>query len=180
MQKLYFLVPDAQSARNIITELRADGVRAQHISILAHKDTEFETSLEVSELDDKTLSDFGETGKSDLLPALEKGAAMGGSIGLLGGLAALAFPPAGFIVGGGAVLVSTAVGAGLGAWISSMIGIAAPHQDIEHYIQAIENGSILLLVDVDEEQYESAKVLIARHHPEAEIKEASVLLPEPD
>lgn len=179
MRKLYFLAPDALSARNIIIELRDQGVYSQHISILANQDTQFDSKLEVTELNSENLSNFDELGKSDLLPALEKGAAMGGSLGLIGGLAALAFPPAGLVIGGGAVLASTTLGAGLGAWISSMIGISAPHHDIEEYVSAIESGSVLLLVDVDEEKLESIKGIIASHHPEADIKQAGKLMPGP-
>lgn len=180
MKKLYFLSPDITSARNIIAELRAQGIPSQHISILAHQDTQFDTRLDITELTEENLSDFGELGKSDMLPALEKGAAMGGTIGLIGGLAAMLFPPAGLIVGGGAVLTFTAVGAGIGAWTSAMIGVSAPHHEIEEYVGAIEQGNILLLVDVENEQLEQAQQSIAAHHPEAIIKQANPLTPSPD
>lgn len=180
MKKLYFLTPDVTSASNIIGELRAQGVPSQHISILAHENTQFDTKLKVTELSEENLSDFGELGKNDMLPALEKGAAMGGSIGLIGGLASMLFPPAGLIVGGGAVLAFTAVGAGIGAWTSAMIGVSAPHHEIEEYVKAIEQGNILLLVDVEDEQLEQARESIAAHHPEAVVKQATSLTPNPD
>lgn len=56
--------------------------------------------LDVAEMNEQNMSDFGSLGMSGFVPALEKGAALGGVLGLLGGLAALAFPPTGFILGG--------------------------------------------------------------------------------
>ena len=42
--------------------------------------------------------------ESDFVPALKRGAAAGGGVGLLAGLAAVTFPPAGIALGGGALL----------------------------------------------------------------------------
>jgi hypothetical protein len=63
---------------------------------------------------------------SDLVPALQRGTAAGGAAGLLAGVAAVTFPPAGLTLGGGALLGLTAFGAGFGAWMSSMVGIGLP------------------------------------------------------
>jgi len=175
MTKLYFLSPDKQSATSTISELKAQGVTPKDISILAHEKTGFDTSLDLAELSKHNVSDFGKLGMSDLIPALEKGAAVGGGLGLIGGLAAMTFPITGLIIGGGAVLASTAVGAGLGAWTSSLIGISAPHHEIEEYIAAVENGDILLLVDVADGNAEEIKTIISKYHPEIEIKESSIL-----
>jgi len=162
-----------------MTDLREQGVSSRDISILAHESVGLDTSLELSELNDTNIADFGSLGMSDLVPALQKGAALGGGLGLVGGLAAMAFPPAGLIIGGGAVLAGTAVGAGLGAWTSSLIGISAPHHDIQEYVEAVENGSILLLVDVDDERVDDFKAIISKHHPEVEIKESGIFSASP-
>ena len=177
MKKLYFLSPNKQSATSTITELRDQGVSSKNISILAHESVGLDTSLDSAELGEHNISDFGDIGMSDFLPSLQKGAALGGGLGLIGGLAGMVFPPAGFIIGGGAVLGGTALGAGLGAWISSMIGVSAPHQDIEEYVTAIEGGSILLLVDIEGDDIEGVKSAISKYHPEVEIKESGVLPP---
>lgn len=177
MTKLYFLSPDKQSATKTISDLRDQGVASRNISVLAHESVGLDTSLEVTELDETGQSGFGRDGLGDLVPALQKGAALGGGLGLVGGLAAMAFPPAGLIIGGGAVLATTAFGAGFGAWTSSLIGISAPHHDIEEYVTAVENGSILLLVDVDADNVEAVKTTISRHHPEVDIKENGAFAP---
>jgi len=176
VKKLYFLSPNKQSATSTIADLRAQGVLPQSISILAHESVGLDTSLDSAELGEHNISDFGDLGMSDLVPSLQKGAALGGGLGLIGGLAGLVFPPAGFIIGGGAVLGGTALGAGLGAWISSMIGVSAPHHDIEEYVTAVESGSILLLVDVDDDTIEEIKTTIGKYHPEVEIKENGALI----
>lgn len=172
MTKLYFLSPDKESATKTISDLHDQGITSRNISVLAHESVGLDTSLELTELDDTASNRFGRDGLGDLVPALQKGAALGGGLGLVGGLAAMAFPPAGLIIGGGAVLATTAFGAGFGAWTSSLVGISAPHHDIEEYVTAVENGSILLLVDVDAENVEAVKATISKHHPEVEIKES--------
>ena len=174
MKKLYFLSPNKQSATSTIAELKEQGIKPKNISILAHESVGLDTSIDSEELGEHNISDFGDIGMSDLIPSLQKGAAVGGGLGLVGGLAGLAFPPAGLIIGGGAVLGTTALGAGLGAWASSMIGVSAPHHDIEEYVAEIENGSILILVDIEGDELESVKTAISKHHPEVEVKESGV------
>jgi hypothetical protein len=51
--------------------------------------------------------------KSDFIPALEQGWALGGLTGILAGLVAVALPP-GLVLGGGAVLAISLAGAGVG------------------------------------------------------------------
>jgi hypothetical protein len=91
MRRIYFLVPDIATTHNIVDELRAEGLDEHKIHILAKRDT--------------PLGDLPEAGvdiKTDFIPAVERGAALGGSAGLLAGLVGLRF--AGFTIAGGPVL----------------------------------------------------------------------------
>jgi hypothetical protein len=107
--------------------------------------------------------------KSDFIPAVERGVAVGGATGTLAGLAALAFPPAGLVLGGGAVLSIALAGAGMGAWMSGMIGTSVDNSRLKEFKGAIEEGQLLMLVDVPKSRVDEIDDLVKKHHPEAEI-----------
>lgn len=135
MRRLYFLVPDTSTARDIVRELLLARVEERHIHIVASPDTEL-----------GELPDAGPLQTSDFVPALERGVALGGAAGVLAGLTALAFP--GVVVAGGAVLAGGVVGAGMGSWIGGMVGLAGDNVHIKRFQDAIDSGQLLILVDV--------------------------------
>lgn len=159
MKRLYFLIPNKGVAHALVTELRANGVSEDHIHIVAHE------KMELDNLPEANL-----THNSDLIPALERGAVTGGVAGLLAGLAVVAFPPAGIVIGTGAVLATTLAGAGFGAWVSGMIGVRLPNTELKEYEDRIRQGELMMLVDVDEDRADAVAETIRRHHPEVEIK----------
>lgn len=159
MQKLYFLVPNVDSARSLVDELLQYGVEWEHIHLVAKEDTPLE------DLPKSTVME-----KSDFIPSLKRGVAAGGATGLLAGLAALALPSVGLVVGGGAVLISTLGGAGFGAWAAAMIGGSVPNSQIRQFEDAIAQGQILMLLEVAEPKIAEVQKLVRQHHPEAEIK----------
>ncbi|GAB3671390.1 DUF1269 domain-containing protein [Salinisphaera aquimarina] len=165
MRKLYCLLPDEHALRAVIGELHTAGVDTGRIGIVAHRNIRFDEHLSAEEL--------GQIRHSDLLPSLEKGAAAGGVTGLCAGLVALVFPPAGFALGGTALIGTTVAGAGFGAWMASMVGISLPHQDIEAFSQAIEDGALLLLIDIETERQDEIAAHIRRHHPNVRINYSS-------
>lgn len=104
------------------------------------------------------------------MPALQRGAAAGGLSGLLAGLLAVSFPPAGLVLGGGALLGLTLFGAGFGAWMSSMVGVGLPSGRIARYEQAVADGALLMMVDVPRDRVEEIEALVTRHHPDVELE----------
>lgn len=156
-RRLYFLVPDVPTAHKIVEELLVARVEESHIHVLAREGTPLE------ELPEATL-----TQRSDLVPSLQRGAAIGGATGVLAGLTAVAIP-GGVVAAGAALLGLGAAGAGIGAWASSLIGISAPNSRLKEYEDAIERGELLMLVDVETDRVEEIENLITKHHPEAEI-----------
>jgi uncharacterized membrane protein len=159
VRRIYFLLPTVASARAIVDELLLARIEERHIHVVAREDTP---------LEDLPAAKVAQS--SDLVPALQRGAAAGGLSGLLAGLLAVSFPPAGLVLGGGAVLGLTLFGAGFGAWMSSMVGVGLPNSRIEQYQQAIEAGQLLMMVDVPRAQVEAVEALVTRHHPEAELE----------
>lgn len=159
MRRIYFLVPSVASARSIVDELLLTRIEERHIHIVAREGTPLE------ELPQARLAQ-----SSDLVPALQRGVAAGGLSGLLAGVLAMTFPPAGLVLGGGALVGLTLFGAGFGVWMSGMIGIGLPSSRIERYEQAVAAGQLLLMIDVPRLRVAEIEALVARHHPDAELE----------
>jgi hypothetical protein len=82
---------------------------------------------------------------------------------LLAGLLALAFPPAGLVVGAKAVAASTAAGAAFGAPVSALMKVHAHNHKLDRFNRDIEQGKLLLIVDVSKAQIALVTALISRH-----------------
>lgn len=158
MRRLYFTLPDIGTARTIVDELLLKRVDDHHIHVVAKEGTP------LGDLPEASLFQ-----KSDFIPAVERGLAVGGITGILAGIAAVTFPPAGLVLGGGAILGTSLAGAGIGAWVSGMIGVDVPNSQIQQFEKAIDAGEILMMVDVPKVRVEEIEELIYGHHPDAEM-----------
>ncbi|MCW8962825.1 MAG: DUF1269 domain-containing protein [Gammaproteobacteria bacterium] len=168
MRRLYFLVPTVESASQIVDELLLARVDERHLHIAA-KDHH--------PLHDANLPEANLLQESDFIPAVEKGLAVGGGTGILAGLVAMTFPPAGLILGGGAILGMGVVGAGFGAWVSGMIGISIENSQLKAFEKAIEAGELLLMIDVPKNRVDEITDLVKKHHPEAEVEGTEPTIP---
>lgn len=166
MRRLYFLVPSVDSARKINDELVLARVEERHIHVIAKQGTPLE------DLPEAHLAQ-----RSDLIPALERGAAIGGMTGVVAGIIAVTFPPAGLVLGGGAILATGLAGVGVGALMSSMIGVDAPNSRIQKFQDAIDAGELLMMIDVPKDRIEEIDDLVKSHHPEAEIEGTEPTMP---
>jgi hypothetical protein len=156
MRRIYFLIPNIEVSKKIVDELLLARIDERHIHVLAKRGTPMENLPEATYLQ-----------KSDFIPALEQGLALGGLTGILAGLVAMAVPGA-LVLGGGALLATSLVGAGAGAWISSMIGSSIGSRRIQQFEEAIERGEFLFMIDVPKKRVEEIEALIKAHHPDAE------------
>jgi len=161
MRRLYFLIPDVELTETIVTELEQQGIPHRHLHVVAS----ISQSL-------KDLPEANIWQKTELAHGLEWGTGIGGTAGLLGGLLTVAFPPGGIILGGGALLIGAAAGAGVGAtMLGLMKGYEHNHQ-LDDYKDEIDQGEILLMVDTPLSRLDEIKNSILEHHPEAHIKVA--------
>jgi len=168
MRRLYFLVPAVESAAQIVDELLLARVDERHIHIVG-KDHH---AMHEANLPEATLFQT-----SDFVPAVERGIALGGATGLLAGVAAVTFPPAGLVLGGGAILGISIMGAGVGAWMSGMIGVSAPNTQLHDFEQAVESGELLMIIDVPKARVDELTALVKKHHPEAEVEGTEPTVP---
>ena len=157
-RRLYFLLPDVERCEALVNDLEDHGIPERHMHVVAS----IEQTIE-------GLPEAGMLQKTELLHWMEIGLGLGGTAGLLGGLLVVSFPPSGLVIGGGALLATTVLGAGFGAVVSSLMKSHEHNHGVDHFEQAIEQGELLLLVDVPRDEVEAVKALIMGHHPEAEI-----------
>lgn len=156
MRRIYFLAPNIEVSRKIVDELLLARIEERHIHVLAKRGTPMEDLPEASYLQ-----------KSDFIPALQQGVALGGLTGIVAGLVAVAVP-GGPVLIGGAVLATTLAGAGVGGLMSSLAGSSIGNRRIQQFEDAIEKGEFLFMVDVPKDRVENIEALIKKHHPEAE------------
>jgi hypothetical protein len=68
------------------------------------------------------------------------------------------------------LLTSAAAGAGLGALISALLGVQAHNHHLDRFQRAIDEGQLLLIVDVPRHEEAALRELIRRHHPQVRIE----------
>jgi hypothetical protein len=155
-RRLYFMVPDTRSARQIRDELLLARIEDGHIHVLAKDGMSLEGLHEASVLQ-----------KTDFVHGAETGLAVGGGIGIIAGLVAVFFPPAGVDLQLVTILLTALIGAAFGAWVASMVASAIPNSRLKAFESAINAGHILMMVDVPSGRVDEIRKLIASHHPEA-------------
>lgn len=104
MRRIYFLAPDIETTKRIVNELLLARIEERHIHIIAKPGTPLEDLPEANLLQ-----------KSDFIPAVEQGVAIGGATGILAGLVAIALPATAPVIAGGVLLASSLAGVGVGA-----------------------------------------------------------------
>jgi len=164
MRRIYFLAPDIQTTHKIVDELRREGIEDRHIHILAKRDTPLEDLPEASVLQ-----------KTDFIPALERGIVLGGSAGLLAGLAGLSY--AGFVIAGGPILGIIIAGATIGSLMGGLAGMNSGNSRLHQFEAAIEKGELLLLLDIPLDRIGEITEKIEKHHPTAEFEGIEPILP---
>jgi hypothetical protein len=156
MRRIYFLSPNMQVSKDIVDALLLARIEERHIHVIAKRDTPMENLPEATFLQ-----------KTDFIPALEQGLAIGGALGILAGLVAIVLP-GGLALAGGAILGISLAGAGYGALISSMVGSSVGNRRIKQFEEAVEKGEFLFLIDVSKDRVEEIETLVKSRHPDAE------------
>jgi len=155
-RRLYYAMPDLASARKVMDDLLLARIEERHIHFLAKRGTPMEGLHEANVMQ-----------KTDLVHGAQTGAVLGALLGCAAGALLVVFvltDPKWQIV---AVLGTALAGALAGAWFSSMVGSSVPNSRLKQFDSLLEEGKILLMVDVPEHSVEEIKARIGRQHPEA-------------
>lgn len=155
-RRLYFLLPDVDSARRTANDLLLARVEDRHMHFLARRGTDL-----------GELHEAGYLMKTDLL----HGAGIGFGLGALGGLALgtvfLLNPIAGTQPHPASLLIAVLVGGALGAWVASMVGSSVPNSRLARFQRDIQAGKVLMVVDVPLDAVEDIRQVVLTRHPEA-------------
>lgn len=159
-RRIYWLLPDLASARRTMDDLLLARISEPHIHFVAREGSDM-TGLHTANV----------LQSSDVIRAAQAGLVIGGSVGaVLGVLAAVFYPIVGDTPQWGMVAVLSFLGAGFGAWASSMIGISTPSNRLKRFEPAIEQGQLLLMVDVPRSRVEEIEERLQALHPEAHLE----------
>jgi uncharacterized membrane protein YeaQ/YmgE (transglycosylase-associated protein family) len=159
-RRIYWLLPDLASARRTMDDLLLARIAEQHLHFVAREGADM-TGLHPANI----------LQTSDVIRAAQSGLVIGGAVGaLVGGIAAWYFPIVGDDPQWGLVAVLGIVGALIGAWSSSMIGVSTPSNRLARFEPAIEAGQILLMVDVPRSRVDEIEQRLQALHPEAHLE----------
>src|SRR5687768_15115637 len=155
-RRLYFLLPDVESAKRTADDLLLARVDDRHMRFLARRGTALHPLHEAGYLD-----------KTDMVHGAAVGLALGAVLGALAGTLVVAFPPEGTSPQLVAVLIGMLIGAPLGAWMASMAGAAVPNSRLRQFQPDMEAGRVLMMVDVPFHRVAEISELVVSRHPEA-------------
>lgn len=159
-KRIYWLLPNLESARKTMNDLLLARVSVGHMHFLAREGTDMSQLHEANILQ-----------TTDVIRSAQYGLTIGAATGaLVGALAAVVFPIVGDSPQWGIAALLAIFGGGFGAWASSMIGVSTPSVRLKRFEGAIEQGQILLMVDVPRSRVAEIEELLQVSHPEARLE----------
>jgi hypothetical protein len=155
-QRIYWLLPDVESARRTMNDLLLARIDERHQHFVGREDADM-TGLHPANV----------LQTSDVVRAAQMGLVLGAAVGCLAGVVAAMFPIVGDEPQWGMIAVLGLLGGGFGAWASSMIGVSTPSNRLRRFQKAIDEGQILLMVDVPRLRVREIEERLEALHPEA-------------
>jgi hypothetical protein len=139
---VFGLYSDRMAAESAVNELVDTGFSNNAISVLLP--------------DDQTTKDFAHE-KHTKAPegtttGVAAGGAVGGTLGLLAGIGALAIPGVGPVIAAGPIMGALAglgVGGTIGGFIGALVGMGIPEYEAKRYAGRLKEGGVLLSVHCD-------------------------------
>ncbi len=165
-RRLYFVLANIDDAQNIEKELLLARVEDRHMHFLAKRDMD---------LGDLPVASVAE--KTDIVHGMWNGLVAGGGTGAALGAIALYFPVIEQALGIGSILVFAMLGASFGVWVSATVGASVPNSSLREFSDIIDNGKILLMVDVPKERVEEINALVHTRHPDVRVAQIEPRIP---
>jgi hypothetical protein len=155
-RRLYFLLPDVESARRTADDLLLARVEDRHMHFLARRGTDL-----------AELHEAGYLIKTDCVHGAGVGLGLGALGGAVLGAALVFYPIEGTHPHPLAFFIAVLVGAVIGTWVASMVGASVPNSKLRQFQREIELGKVLLMVDVPLDTVDDIRDVVTARHPEA-------------
>jgi hypothetical protein len=153
---VFGIYTNANQAERVVDRLMAEGFRSDDISVLLP--------------DNQSTKDFAHE-KNTKAPegtttGVAAGGVVGGTLGLLAGIGALAIPGVGPFIAAGPIMGALAglgVGGAVGGLIGALVGMGIPEYEAKRYEGRIKEGGVLLSVHCDTSQEISRAKDLLKH-----------------
>lgn len=162
-RRLYFLVSELSEAHKIFNGLLIKRVPINHIHVLA-KD-----GVDTGDLPTATAFQ-----KFDILHSMIIGMCIGAIIGIITGIIVhnlLDVP-----IGGG-MIAALLIGAVLGGWSASMIGMMVPNRHLKQFHKSVDEGKLLLIAEVKKERVKEIESYVHKLDPKAHYEGVEPTIP---
>lgn len=158
-RRLYFVLPDVETSRKVEQELLLARIEEKRMHFLGKRGTDMQDLPEATAIQ-----------KTDLIRGICIGCFAGVLTGLVAGLYIYFNPDTvGMQVPPYVIFICAVVGAVLGAWISGpLIGASTPNARLVSYNQVLQNGHILLIIDVPSRRVEEVRKIVKSFYARAE------------
>jgi hypothetical protein len=156
-RRLYFVLPNADSAKAMLKEMLQAHV--DKIQFLGKR------GVLPPELPKASVAQ-----ENDITHAAKRGILTGGLIGVICGELAVLFPPDDLIFEPITVPLIALLGAIIGMWVACMAGHVVPNTKFEVFQPEIEQGKVLMIVDVSPLQVEEVSARASRN-PKAVLRD---------
>ena len=166
MQQIYFLLPNLKSTIKLVHELQDIGVEERFIHIVGKN---------IKRLEKHKLNPAGFLETTQYRSYLESGALIGAVVGILICLAVNYNPPADVILNGVGILTLIGIGAILGAWANSNLGIDTPNPTVKLFEREVARGEYLMIIDAHEGLLDQVTSIIKSYHPEGKFSQLYIL-----
>jgi len=154
-KRIYWLLPDLHSAREVMNDLLLARIENSHIHFMARE------GVDLSGLHEANLLQA-----SDFVRSAQVGMALGAAVGAAAGVL-ITFSSLGDALSKpGLVAALAALGAGFGAWSASMIGASIPSRRLRRFEPALARGQILLMADVPARRVNEIEAMLHAKHRE--------------
>lgn len=153
--RLFYLLPDVESARRALDDMLLSRIEQRHIHFLADGPLP----------DDMPEANFLQ--KTDVVHGAESGMIVGALLGMALGFVLIFY----YELSSEALVVvaSTVVGLLFGGWAASMVAAAIPNSRLKAFFPEIEKGRVLMIADVPARRVEAIEKMLAERHPEMQF-----------
>jgi hypothetical protein len=159
-RRIYWMLPDLASARSTMDDLLLARIDEGHMHFVGREDTDM-----------RGLHAANVLQTSDVVRSAEIGLILGASLGgIMGAIVAFGYPVFGDKQEWGWIAALAVAGALFGVWTSTMIGVSTPSKRLRRFADQIEQGRILLMVDVLMWRVEEIEERLEALHPEAHLE----------